>query len=102
MATQKDHHLNIKWTKHWMETPRKMPPFLSFNLVESFDNQPDCIFHFNFVPPRCYPKGNYSNPISLMLLHEDYIKEFNATWTTYCDMAWKLNEEIKMKASNLE
>ncbi len=93
---------NVRYTKNWMKEPRKMPPWVSFGLKKNEQAQPDKIFEIALQPPMCYPKGNSSNRINLGMNHPDYVRSLNQTWMLYCDMGYKLDQEIKRNGLNFD
>lgn len=93
---------NLTYTRSWMKQPKKKPDWVTYGLKKNEQNQPDKMFEIALQPPMCYPKGNCSNRIPLALDHKKYVVELNQTWLTYCNLGYKLDEEIKAKGLDFE
>jgi hypothetical protein len=93
---------NLTYTRNWMKQDRKTPPWVSFGLKKNEQNHPNKMFEIALQPPVCYAKGNSANRIPLALDHKKYVTELNQTWLTYCDLGYKLDEEIKKNGLNFD
>lgn len=95
------HWENKTYCKKWIETNHKKPKYVRFWLVSNEKGEPDMIFRFTLQPTVGYNHPNYANSISLELDHEKFMVVFNATWSTYCDMGYSLDERMKTEMTGI-